>query len=649
MLIRIFTSVILFAIFFSRTVIAEEVTDDYLSALSLVFEKIENSSLEKNDIQNLTLQGQSNLLSLYASDGNIEQIKNLLGMQIEVNTVNSMHGNALLTAVFSENLELVKLLLDSGADKRKEIDGQTIFEIVLLNSSPEMKTLFITEEQLPLSELLRRAAREGNEPIVKDLLSQGVNTNKVDSDSYTALMEAVVAGNESIAQLLLAKGANPKIQTKDGLTIAGIVAMNGSASLMEALLAKGVNPNSEMRGVSLLTTAIIADNKEVVTTLLNLGADPQRKGIDGSTPARIANSLGKSDLVEMLGGIPEFKMSTSLLASIEEGSEAGVIEALKEGADPNMLSGGKVPVLLVAAAKGHDEIVRVLLGKGADIYSVGPDGSNIFQVIISNFERRGTNVYVTMLFEIIPQQKVIKNLLGMKDHSGRSAYVSLSLSANFLDRMRHISNGQYFMNKISLSLANTPDADGISPYIGAVLSGNTELLKLYNNENIEPIGPSRSISLQDIARSKKMWKSLAFLPNDRLIPKGFKKGATLYTKKIMQGKLKEWGYYHGGIDGLFGPGSRAAMLAFLRDRQIEIRGIGWNHSYARVSGNLSDWCTWKTTTWDSGEENLADEYIGCGDNRKTGRNGFGYFHFGNGESDLYLFGQEGWAERDYLR
>jgi hypothetical protein len=39
----------------------------------------------------------------------------------------------------------------------------------------------------------------------------------------------------------------------------------------------------------------------------------------------------------------------------------------------------------------------------------------------------------------------------------------------------------------------------------------------------------------------------------------------LSERKAIQRQLRAWGYYHGGIDGVFGPGTYSAVTAYARD------------------------------------------------------------------------------------
>ena len=72
-----------------------------------------------------------------------------------------------------------------------------------------------------------------------------------------------------------------------------------------------------------------------------------------------------------------------------------------------------------------------------------------------------------------------------------------------------------------------------------------------------------------------------------------KKGSTGGEVKEVQRRLKEWGYYTGGVDGIFGSGTRAAVVAFQKKNGLAADGVvgaatykalGMNDSYNLLAG-----------------------------------------------------------------
>jgi hypothetical protein len=49
---------------------------------------------------------------------------------------------------------------------------------------------------------------------------------------------------------------------------------------------------------------------------------------------------------------------------------------------------------------------------------------------------------------------------------------------------------------------------------------------------------------------------------------------SLHERKAIQRNLRAWGYYRGGIDGSFGPGTYNAVVAYARDTGVSLGSTG---------------------------------------------------------------------------
>ncbi|MBE7079463.1 MAG: spore cortex-lytic enzyme [Clostridiales bacterium] len=73
-----------------------------------------------------------------------------------------------------------------------------------------------------------------------------------------------------------------------------------------------------------------------------------------------------------------------------------------------------------------------------------------------------------------------------------------------------------------------------------------------------------------------------------------KQGASGSEVREVQRRLKLWGYYNGSVDGVFGKGTRAAVIAFQKNNGLTADGVvgkatykalGMNSSYQALVGN----------------------------------------------------------------
>jgi biopolymer transport protein ExbD len=131
------------------------------------------------------------------SQNDVEVIKNYIALGKNVNLKIKSNGKTMLhVAVESDNLEIVKLLIDAGASiNAKDKIGRT--PIMLIDLS-----------------------EENSSGIIKLLIGKGANLNiqNKDEDNQTLLMSACDDDNLEIVKLLLESGANPNLKDNDGET-----------------------------------------------------------------------------------------------------------------------------------------------------------------------------------------------------------------------------------------------------------------------------------------------------------------------------------------------------------------------------------------------------------------------------------------------
>jgi len=142
----------------------------------------------------------------------------------------------------------------------------------------------------------RRKAREA-------LLEQGL------SFRGSAFAEAIAEGDTAAAALFVQAGLPPDSRDKKGVPVLCLAARTGNRAALQLLLAAGANLDApaEDRGNSALMDAVAAGHRQIVTDLIDAGADVNLQSKDGQNALVIA--VGKNDLE-----------STRLL--LENGAEA---------------------------------------------------------------------------------------------------------------------------------------------------------------------------------------------------------------------------------------------------------------------------------------------------------------------------------------
>ena len=227
------------------------------------------------EISGPTLQ----LVSAIGGD-DIAQAQAAIAAGADVNANAGEGRTPLIQAVMFIRPQLVKLLVERGADPRREADDAIIGNAVTA-AFFAMNGVALTAPSDEVDAGRHAAALEVLKAVTApklglDLLVRRATTQK------TALMMAAEAGALDAVEVLLAAGADPN-------------AMNGGG--YTALDYAVERPSGPSRGS-------VADRTAIVRALLAAGATKDRKSADGVTPAERAARAGHTEIASLLTGKP---------------------------------------------------------------------------------------------------------------------------------------------------------------------------------------------------------------------------------------------------------------------------------------------------------------------------------------------------------
>jgi ankyrin repeat protein len=231
------------------------------------------------------------------------------------------------------------------------------------------------------------AAEKMDRAAVRQLVAQRADVNATQADGMTALHWAVHQDDLETAQLLVRAGASVKAANRYGVTPLSLACENGSAPMVDLLLTAGADANAALPGGETpVMTASRAGSIAVVRALLARGAR-----VDGKDDRRGQSALmwaaaeGHANVVSALidaGADVHTRLSsgfTPLLFAVREGRTNVVRLLLRAGADVNEPVpagqrkgyGGRMPPigatpLLLAVQNAHYELAAYLLEEGAD-------------------------------------------------------------------------------------------------------------------------------------------------------------------------------------------------------------------------------------------------------------------------------------------
>jgi ankyrin repeat protein len=191
-------------------------------------------------------------------------------------------------------------------------------------------------------------------------VSRGLST-KTRRISFIARYLAVLV----LIPVLLLVGCGNSAPTNNEQFIGA--AAEGKIELVKTFLGRGADVNArDTNGVTALMMAANYGHIDVVRLLLDKGADIGAKDHSGSTALMAAAVDGRAEVVKLLKARGA---KDALIVAAMLGDRESVQRFIESGSDLNEKVGDGWTPLRGAAARGHVEVVKLLLDKGAEIDS----------------------------------------------------------------------------------------------------------------------------------------------------------------------------------------------------------------------------------------------------------------------------------------
>ena len=246
---------------------------------------------------------------------------------------NAVLTNALNYATERGYTEVVKLLLDNGADPN---GGSYLLETAVEKGYTEIVRLLLKKNARPSHYVLGFAAHDGHRKIVELLLDKWGGSNLFDEAvlSY-ALSNAVEGGDINIVELLVNNGADPDRTAPYGNTSVFLEAVQkGNTEIVRLFLKKGANPDlQDGKGYTALMYAAESGHIETVKLLtMNLLAKDEVLGLilRGKNKLAMTDNALKGLVVH--GGVDlnlRNRAGYTALTLAEKGGHADIVKWLK--------------------------------------------------------------------------------------------------------------------------------------------------------------------------------------------------------------------------------------------------------------------------------------------------------------------------------
>lgn len=211
-----------------------------------------------------------------AKAGDVRAVEAALQRGAQINEQSNKGKTALMFAASEGHAELVRLLIERGAEVDVADNYGTTALIV--------------------------AATAGKHQVVALLLEHGANPAARDQDGSAPLVNSIYFGHTETVKLLLAR-LTP-LQRQDGEELLLLASGLGHADIVRAMIDAGVDVNGRgLKQRTALMAAAAFDRPQVVSVLLEMGADPEARDDDGNSALDVARDKGDDEVLSLLNAI----------------------------------------------------------------------------------------------------------------------------------------------------------------------------------------------------------------------------------------------------------------------------------------------------------------------------------------------------------
>ena len=248
----------------------------------------------------------------------------------------------LLSAVQSVNMKQVQQLLDEGADPN------------IFNRAGETPLML--------------AAKTGNETLIKLLLENDARPEHLSGLGDTALHYSVRMGRLGVSKVLAESESPLGTRNRQGEWPFQIALRKGDLPMAQMLQKVKSTGNQD----ELLFQAVLMGKPSMVKLMLEAGSDPDPKGNKRRNPKDMARFALHGRISQIINSHKNADETTDdLFSAFLSSDPQKASEKLPK--DLQWRDKGGNTVLMLAAAYGNTELVKLLIDQGADVNQTGSD------------------------------------------------------------------------------------------------------------------------------------------------------------------------------------------------------------------------------------------------------------------------------------
>ncbi|KAF3041418.1 hypothetical protein E8E11_003696 [Didymella keratinophila] len=346
-------------------------------------------------------QIEAGMLRTAAQNRDIESLALLLQYGMDANGLDREGVTPLFAATQASCFESAKMLLKHSADVNLSAgpDSETPLALAARENQIDFVQLFLSNRgdvNLVMdngSTTLVQAMNKIVSPKLVDLLlTSGGDPNAKTAEGTTALFQAIQANRVDLMTVLLDHGANPNLpgpkhplwpstykpkclalmlaRGADTKKTPGVMELASSLKNLESvkiLIEAGVSPNIRKDGVyTPLCSAIRDDTREIVTYLLENGADPNFNAAE--YPAFKSITHKRIHFLPQLvaAGVDLNSPKGIMETAVQFNDKDAMLFLFDHNVNPNDRTAEGNTALTTAIREGRGELVDLLLSRGAD-------------------------------------------------------------------------------------------------------------------------------------------------------------------------------------------------------------------------------------------------------------------------------------------
>lgn len=349
------------------------------------------------------------------------EIVDLAGRKATLGRHDSHQLTPLHYAVKYNNIDVVRILLEKGADINVSGKGNTTplhyaTRYMKENDDCSLLQLLIYSEANANavddsgSTPLHYACLKGNEKAVRELLKvKDIDVKAQDKLNTQPIHHACAFGSLDILDLLSEKGANILAENEAKMTPIHVAVSTGHTKLIEHSFdlvqqQHGISAipriieQQNIEGQALLHLAVLSSHLQVVKLLLERGCDVNQLMDDGETVLHIAAVTGHVEIVKLLlaHGCEVDKKNDMGRTASHKASRFGknkIVDMLiKQNADINMRDDLQLtPLILASSSSSNSRTIKYLLENGANIELCDKEDRTALHMAVQDNNEKGVH------------------------------------------------------------------------------------------------------------------------------------------------------------------------------------------------------------------------------------------------------------------